>query len=263
MAMFPDSSEASRRYGEVFLTLTRRSVDTNTFRRLSEIGLPHAEEHLLLQFVKFVSELVGGPDFDKYFLDREAALDYFGGVGGMAASMTSNELSAYQRSIDTASVVFAHSAVDAATSELCWITAFSSPDDWEPFVGAKKVSLSEVREFGVENLWAVKTSDHLKALERESLLKRVDRLFRLCQPEQNFEGVLGFRFDRDRLKRLDELRHRIVHQDVDESAFVTVEKDLEFLFQSGLHLWAMVNAKYGVKVDVRNFVGLSDFKLPD
>lgn len=53
----------------------------------------------------------------------------------------------------------------------------------------------------------------------------------------------------------------VVHHDVEESAFTTVEADLEFLFQSGLHLWAMVNAKYGVQIDVRYLVGLKGTDL--
>jgi hypothetical protein len=41
------------------------------------------------------------------------------------------------------------------------------------------------------------------------------------------------------------------------AAFSTIELDLEFLSQSGLHLWGMVNKKYGVQIDVRDFIGLS------
>ena len=147
--------------------------------------------------------------------------------------------------------------MDAAASALCWITAVSSLDDWEPFVSGRKVALSDVRKTGFDGLLAEKIVDYLTAFERESLLKRVDRLFMLCQPDRDFEGIRGFSFDRDRLERLDSLRQRIVHHDVEESEFAAVEADLEFLFQSGLHLWTMVNAKYGVKGDVSYLMGFS------
>ena len=206
-------------------------------------------------FLSFVADLAAGPEFDKYFADRDAALAHFGGVEGMALFMAANQLAAFRRSVDGASIVFAHSALDAAASELCWVTALSSPVNWEPFVSARKVTLGDVKALGFDQLLAHKLEEHLCALERESLLKRVDRLFTLCPPAVGFEGIRGFRFDRARLERLDGLRQAIVHRDVEASEFATAEPDVEFLFQSGLHLWAIVNAKYGVQVDVRHFIG--------
>ena len=87
---FPNHDDASRRYGQVFLTLTRRLVDTNSFRRLMMIGLPQGEEQLRRQFLSFVADLAAGPEFNKYFADRDAALAHFGGVEGMALSMAAD-----------------------------------------------------------------------------------------------------------------------------------------------------------------------------
>lgn len=256
---FPDMAEANRRFGEVFLLLTQRSVDTNSLRRLTTIGLPHAEAHLFRQFRTFVEDLAAGPEFDTYFLDREMALRYFGGLNGMAEQMSSNQLDRYQWIVDSAALVFAHSAVDAAATELCWITALAEPDDWEQYVLGKEVSLSEVKTASFSALFHQKLSSYLEYFERESLLKRFDRLFALCRPPEEFEGISGFRFDRDRLHRLDRLRHDVVHHNVEQADFDDIEQDLDFIFKSGLHVWGMVHHRYGVQMDVRNLVDVPDF----
>ena len=104
-----DPAEANRRYGQVFRTLTQRSVDTTTFRRLAAVGMPYAEAQVHSQNLGFVEELAAGAEFEKFFLDRDAALEFYGGPEGMAEQMTSNQISTYQRSVDAAAVVFAHS----------------------------------------------------------------------------------------------------------------------------------------------------------
>lgn len=254
--ILPDEAEATRRFGEVFRTLTQRSVDTTTFRRLTQLGMPYAKAILSGEHQRFIGEIATSGEYESLFVDRDAALAYFGGFTGMADQMTSNQLQGYQRSVDSASLVFAHSALDAATSDLCWVTALLVPHDWEGYVGTRKVSLSELRTTAIEDVIRLRVVEHVTAFERESLLTRTDRLFALCKPETGYHPIRGYRFDRDRLIRLDDLRHGVVHHTVAPSAFGSIEADLEFMFQTGLYLWAMVNNRYGVKIDVRTFIGL-------
>jgi hypothetical protein len=254
--ILPDHEEASRRFGNVFLSLTRRSVDTTTFRRLTQLGIPHAQAHLTDQNHDFINDLARSAEFDTFFVDRAAALAHFGGLPGMIETVTANQLRSFQMSVDSASLVFAHSALDAAVSELCWITALSAPGDWEQFVSSRKISLADAKGSSLDELIRLKIVEYLSTFERESLLSRVDRLFALCKPKPGFEGVKGYKFNRDRLARLDDLRHQVVHHETGPSAFVDIDADLEFIFQAGLHLWGMVNRHYGVKIDVRYLFGL-------
>ena len=251
---FPDAREANRRYGQVFITLAQRSVDTITFRQLCELGLPHAETHLQHRNASSVHQMAQNGDLDKFFISRDHALNHFGGIGGMASTMTRSQIAAYQRSVDMASLVFAHSAVDAAASELCWITAFAKPDAWVQFVENKKVSLAETRTSSPEQLFGRSLADHLSQFEKESLLKRADRLFALCRPRREWESLRGFKYDRTRLEQLDLLRHRIVHHDVQPDELTKMDSDSKYLFDVGMHLWGMVNEEFHVKIDVRDLL---------
>jgi hypothetical protein len=51
----------------------------------------------------------------------------------------------------------------------------------------------------------------LSQLERESLLKKVDMLFRLCNPPEGYAPIDNCVFDRKRLDAIDSQRHRIIH----------------------------------------------------
>ena len=75
----------------------------------------------------------------------------------------------------------------------------------------------------------------------------------MCEPPTGFEPKRGFRFQREDLERLDKLRHDLIHGDVTPSRLGNVDEDLELLFNTGLFLWAMVNEKYGVKLDPTYF----------
>jgi hypothetical protein len=158
----------------------------------------------------------------------------------------SNQVQAHERTIDTASLIFAHAALDAGVSELCWIAALARPEDWADCIAKKKVPISDLEALSPAQIRNRELAEHLRNLERESLPKRVQRLFALCKPNPSAEYVIGFKFDGDRLASLDTLRHRLVHHEEKESDFTSVESDLEFLFQVGIHLWAMLNKERGV-----------------
>jgi hypothetical protein len=254
-----DRDAANRRYGRVFRTLTQRSVDTSLLRRLTKLGLPLAQAQLAESNLRFIQDFVEGPEFEKYFLDKKLALEFVGGVTGMAGSMTSTQLSSYQASVDAASLVFAHSAVDAAASDLCWVCFLIAPDDWLPYIRAQKVSVDDVRNTAVDDLLRGRIEKTIEQLEQESILKRADRLFELCRPPSGFDSPIGFKYDRSRLETLDRLRHDIVHGEVRPGALANVERDVGYLFQTGLHLWAIVNHRYGVQIDVRHFFDLKSF----
>jgi hypothetical protein len=60
--------------------------------------------------------------------------------------------------------------------------SIANPADWEPIVSEKKVTFSDLQGRTQESIREELIKDKLKALEKDSLLKKVDLLFRLCSP---------------------------------------------------------------------------------
>ena len=234
---------------KVFLSLTKQSEATRTFRELAQLGLPTAEARLAQTNGAAIRKIFSGSELDKLFLDKPSFLAWAGGLDGMAQRMTSGQVSSFRSTIDAASVVFIHSAVDAAVSDLCEVSAVHAPADWDPWLANKRVSLSRTRGESYESLRASELNMALETLKRESLLKRVDRIFALCQPSANLELIHGYLFDRDRLEILDKIRHEIIHGAGISTSIQNVDEALEFLVRTGLHLFALINWKYDIKLD--------------
>lgn len=247
-------TEATKLYTKVFSTLTQRWSDVSSFRRVVELGLPSAARQLANANLEFVTGFLADPGNETLFLNKEAFLKTVGGPRGMGQTMTANQLAACNASVDRASMVFMHSAVDGAAYDLCKVVAMVAPTDWEPFLKNQKIALSDVKQSTYDSLFAQRLNEHLSIFERESLLKKVDRLFQLSKPPGGYEPIRNYKFDRDRLEVLDRFRHDVIHGDDQNSTFRDVHGSLDFLFHTGIFLVALVNNHYGVKLDPFHWV---------
>ena len=242
---------ATTLYTQVFHNLTTHWQNTQAFRRLAGIGLPAATQVTQEQNERAASEFLADPSNESLFLDKKGFLDFVGGVSGMSAAMTKNEVGAFRGAVDEASLVLLHSAVDAALTDLCRVSALRAPRDWYPSVQGRRVTLQEATEKTADEMLALKIEDALRELERGSLLDRADRLIALCSGSIDPNRINGYSFDRKRLEALDSQRHDLVHRpDPKRSTIPGIEDSLKFLHRSGLYLWAQLNSKYGIKLDL-------------
>ena len=128
-----------------------------------------------------------------------------------AAEITRRTIADAQASIDAASIVFTHSVVDATALDYCRVTALVAPRDWESSVDQRQVKLTDFRGKDYDQVLRQKLDEFFEQLERESLLKKTDLLFAKCQPPKDWAPIGHYQFDRERLQKLDEVRHEIVH----------------------------------------------------
>jgi hypothetical protein len=232
-----------QRFADIWIKLTTDWNRILTFRRMGMLGLESATAKLHASHVQFVKhELVSG-DF-KHLLKNPDAFVREGHDSTLIKAMTEDAVGSFEQALDSAALVFAHSILDSAVHDCLWISAFSASRDWVEFVGKRSIPLSEVETKSPAEHIKIAVSGELDRLERESLLKKVDRLFQLCRPKKQTYLTNGFKFDRDRLERLDTLRHAIVHAPGKLRQFSSVADDLEFLRKSGLHLLVMLSETY-------------------
>lgn len=217
------------------------------------LGLDSATAKLHTSHVQFVQhELVSG-DF-KHLLKNPDAFVREGHDSTLIKAMTEGAVASFEESLDSAGLVFAHSILDSAVHDCLWISAFSAPRDWIEFIGKRSIPLSELETKSPAEHIKLALSGELDRLERESLLKKVDRLFQLCKPKKQMYLTNGFKFDRDRLERLDALRHAIVHAPGKRRQFPSVADDLDFLRKSGLHLVVMLSETYEAGLNTRELL---------
>ena len=126
--------EATRLFNKVFFALTGTWADTFSFRRIVLAGVADAQRHLLEQNARWFDQFVNDPTNDAVFRDKAKYLEAVGGIAGVAEGLTKQEINAYGGSVDAASMVFMHSALDGAAHDLCRASALVDPNQWHQFV---------------------------------------------------------------------------------------------------------------------------------
>jgi hypothetical protein len=127
--------------------------------------------------------------------------------------MTVTSVAAFEYALDAACLIFAHSVLDSAALDWCRVCARAAPNDLLHRIDQKRFTVSEIKETSFPELQQRAIEQFFESLERESLIKKLDLMFELCRPRPGFQGLRGYRYDRDRIVALDNLRHEFVHGD--------------------------------------------------
>jgi len=155
-------------------------------------------------------------------------------------------------SLDAATVVFAHSVLDAAAIDYCRVTAVAAPNDWEQDLKNSQIPLSEIAKSSYAELLKRKLDEHLKKLERESLAVKIDRLLARCQPPAKWSPMENYEFDLSITKNLDDQRHEIVHGAAighPLKIFALSSDSLWYLQRTTMYFAGLVNLRYGLRID--------------
>ena len=110
--------------------------------------------------------------------------------------------------------------------------------------------MAAIRTKGYDAVVQEHLSTFLDKLSRESLIRKTDRLFQVCNPDSTYSRM-NYRFDRVRLIELDTLRHDIVHADKRRAPIRDIASHIDFLHETGLYLFGLVNYRYEVRIDAR------------
>ncbi|RLA89665.1 MAG: hypothetical protein DRG20_04420 [Deltaproteobacteria bacterium] len=241
--------EAEKLFSETFITCNVYFSVIFSCREISHLGLPTATIHIYDKYLHFVDKLFNDSQYEKLFTDKQKTFETIGSVEALAAKTTQEQIKKYKASIDAASLIFARSVIDSAALNYCRCCALVSPQDWEGFVKKKKILIEEVKGRSYDEILNINVENYINSSDRESLLTKIERLFQVCKPSNNFLSLNNYRFDRNRLQKLDRMRHDIVHKSSSIPLLPQGDNDIWFFWQSTIFLMALVNFKYGLKVN--------------
>ena len=94
-----------------------------SFRRIAQLGLPHATEQLLAENVQLALGFLTEPEYERIFVDQGKFLEVAGGLDGIGKTLTDKQVVDFVAAVDAASLVFHHSLVDSAALDYCRVTA--------------------------------------------------------------------------------------------------------------------------------------------
>jgi hypothetical protein len=240
--------------------LTAWMAVTN-FRWLGQLGLPHATRQAteqLQQGFQSASRRVTDALEARVFNNMiKAATKLFTGAwppqadpGFLTQALIDHSATRFESALDAATLIFAHSVLDSGALDWCRVCALAAPDDFLPLIDQKKVTLADVQAAAsVAALRAPALEAYFNSLARAPVVNKLDLLFSLCRPAPTFVGIdENYRYDRERIIALDQLRHDYVHHGGLGVRLPQGEADLSFLHGTDQFLTALVCLRYGLRL---------------
>ncbi len=242
-------TEAERILNDAFARWTNQYATLGSLRQMFELGLERATEAILKRQMEFFTELVTAPEHaDLWVVDQARARELLP-PEQIAKQMTEATTRNAKTAVRAANLVFGHAMTDALAFDCCRAATWVAPNDCLSFVEKRKVDLQSVVREPREAIVRRVLEEFLKQLEKESLLEKVDYIYARCKPEAGLARVNDYKFDRDRLERIDRQRHDTVHGIGIKAAETFSDEDDEYLSKTGRHLMAMVAVTFGLKFD--------------
>ena len=216
-----------------------------SLRTTMEAGLPTARAAIEASNADFMRRQLSGGQRSIFVDPSKVVADF---AHGMVRGMTDITLTQARSSMDAASLVFSHSLLDGAALDYCRVTTIVDPGTWEEILKGRQVPLHEVKARPFSELLQEQIDDYFETLERESLFRKIDLVYKICQPKPKAETIKGYSFDRGRLERLDRLRHDIIHGAAFGQPIAGIDDELDYMLKTANHLMVLVAQRFDLKL---------------
>ena len=225
-----------------------------SFKRIAALGLPAAQEQILHESIQFADQIFTDKEYDDLFVDKDVAFNFIGSTANMGKAVTSRTISQFKLSVDSSVLIFCHSILDASAFDYCKVSAIADPKSWTKFLEKKQVTLADMRDFSYEQILGRKLEKYFESLERESLLAKIDKLFEICRPPDDFKPIKNYNFDRQAIQKFDRRRHEIVHGELVMHSLPVNDSEIDYYMSTCNYLMGLLNHKFGLRVDQTSFL---------
>jgi len=195
------------------------------------------------------------PDFRKIFGDADRPMKPEL-MEFLQTQVTQLVLSNASTAIDAASLVFAQSIVDDAAWSYLKVCAAVDPAAWEGQIDDRRIGFKDLKTKSSEDIRGELIETRIKQVGRESLITKIDLLFKLCPPPTGFAPLNNYTYDRDRIEKIDAQRHNMIHENGFGTALPKLEEDLKYLYKTAWFLMGLVNKKHDLRLDMRQYFNL-------
>jgi hypothetical protein len=224
--MAEDTSAAEALFDQTFGRTMKAQQFIWSFHSYMALGRPSASEAIADKMDRFARDFIASPNFGTEEQQKAALVPLETQVLGATLDTIHNAHVA----AEAACIVFAHSLIDAAVLDYCRVLR-------------KAVDA------------------YMKRLANKSLLAKIDVLQTVCKPGST-EIRKGYRFDRARIKAIDDLRIAIIHKDSFVERVPATDDDLAYLWETNLYLSQLITHRYGLLLSPRSMAFLTPPTLP-
>ena len=199
-------------FEDVYISFAENLTFVQALRECFNLSLPNIGEVLVSYLDRNIRETMGDAFPQQYLNPTTNAL--------VLERMAAHKSALARSTVDSASIVLLQAALDAALNKYILIIARAEPIIFEAKLLEVKVSMEAIKNTTYAELLRGKAFDSAKELGTKSLSKKAQWIIDTCYKNDCELSTPDFRFDCERLRNLDDLRHDIAHS---RSACVTVE----------------------------------------
>lgn len=254
--------QAAELFTDTSVTFQKSMARVKTFRSVAENGKTAGALAVVAERAALVKAL------QKWIRDSEGedakrGLQIEDELTAATAAATEAAEREFQAEIDGASLVFAHSALDAAASDYLKVVAKARPELFFKRFGRTKVELALL--VGGDPLASAiaHIETQVDALERDSLPRKLEALIAVCHESRPGSPPLSgrvkdYNYDSVRLLALDRLRHDVVHH----AASINLpggEGDIDYMDATGRYLESLVQSSMGVTIVPKTYLARYGF----
>ena len=232
-------SDLERQFQDIYLGVAKNWGFVQALQECFEVSSPTISDALTLYLDRSIRETMG-EDFPQHF--NPAAHP------AILQRLAEDKIALARSAIDSASVVIIHAALDEAVNDYLMLIARAEPALWETEVSKETVPMTTIQQTPYADLLLGKALATAKGHRGKSLPNKVKWILRTCYRNDCTLSPPDFRFDVNRLKKFDDLRHQVAHGPI--CATVTnMDEVLLFLWQTLLSLQDVIGNRLGFKQD--------------
>jgi hypothetical protein len=245
--MTPNKDEACYLLGDVFTQIFAPLTSiTNTYEYIEE-AIKFSSNHIATskaeKFQKLYSKLMEDAVILGYGLPELAGNDFQNSLSNQIKSEFPNVL----RRIASATMVFAHAVFEDCIQRCLKISFCAAPDDWLPEVKERKITIEDTQNKSLSDLYEQKIQSRLQDLERESVLLKLETLFRIIRPPNNHPKIPSYVYDLEKIRQIDEARHIAAHKNPLSYEPSNLEDDVQYLQTTVLYILSLLIDKYKIE----------------
>lgn len=225
--------------GRFFLNV----VDLRAFYSTAMAAIEKQTNGIRAEYQKEADEAVTDQKFETMFEDspvqQSAKM-----LREFSDALAQRSIRTAKQTVDSASLVFAHSILDGVLTDCCWISFYAKPSDWFRLIENCNVDVSSVLK-GQSKLRVQQLAmKRVGRLDRESMVKRLACLHRVCGPKMKGRKMPTAWLNADRLDAFDRTRQRTVHGRSFSQKLPDVLDQIAFAHQAGFSALALVQESY-------------------
>ena len=229
---------------DLFLNINRLQTFYLTTKDLLTMGKAHVEENT----IKTAKVELAKPEW-RQFVSIEALDDMPGLMDLVLRSVAGRSLRISKQAIDAAALVFAHTILDGTLTECCLVAFDAAPSDWFSFVKKRKIELGDLQNSSAADLRHQKALEYVNQLSRESMVKRLETLHKLCVPKLKGEKPFTYWVTTEELEKFDRLRHNVIHVRGFAQPIPDIQEEVLFALVLGVSALALVGKAYGLTAE--------------